>query len=120
MAEGLLNALFGDRYETYSAGSEPTRVHPFAIKAMAEIGIDISSHYSKSIDMFLGKDLDFVVNVCDNANEACPFFPGGKTHIHKGFEDPAGFIGTEEEIMNSFRRVRDEIGNWIKSFFPKQ
>lgn len=117
MAEGLLNALYGDKYEAYSAGTEPSRVNPYAIRAMAEIGIDISHHRSKHLREFLGIEFDYVVTVCDKAKDSCPFFPGGKEYIHQGFEDPSGAQGSEEEIMEKFRCVRDKIREWIESFF---
>jgi arsenate reductase len=117
MAEGLLKALYGDYYEAYSAGTEPTKVNPYAIKAMAEIGIDILLNRAKSVNEFIELSFDYVVTVCDNAKEACPFFPGGKTQLHKSFEDPAGFNGTEEEILFSFKRIREEIKSWITETF---
>ena len=116
MAEGLLNAFHGDRYEGYSAGVTPTKVNPYVIKAMAEIGIDISGNRSKSIEEFRGKTFNYVVTVCDSAREACPFFPGEKV-IHKAFDDPNQFTGSEEEIMKGTRRVREEIKEWIKKTF---
>lgn len=116
MAEGFLNALYGDRYEAYSAGIEPDRVNPYAVKVMTEIGIDISKQRSKSIEEFRGKNFDYVVTVCDQAKEACPFFPGGKI-FHKGFENPSEFKGTEDEILAKVRRVRDEIKDWIEKTF---
>jgi len=117
MAEGLLRALYSDRYEAYSAGTEPSGLSPYAIKVMAEIGVDISSHRSKSIEEFRGMEFDYVVTVCDNAKETCPFFPGGKRYLHKGFEDPSAFVGAEEEIVTGFRRIRDEIKEWIQATF---
>jgi len=119
MAEGFLNALYGNRYEAYSAGVEPTRINPYAIKVMAEIGIDISTHRSKSIEEFRGKNFAYVVTVCDHAKEACPFFPEGEEFLHKGFRDPSEFCGTEDEILVKVRRVRDEIRNWIEKTFGK-
>lgn len=116
MAEAFLNLLYGDRYQGYSAGVTPTKVNPYVVKAMAEIGIDISGNRSKSIEEFRGKNFNYVVTVCDGAKEACPFFPGEKV-IHKGFEDPSRFKGSEEEILKGVRRVRDEIKEWIKSTF---
>ena len=116
MAEGLLQHLFGDKYEVYSAGVYPTRVNPYAIKVMAEMGIDISGQRSKSIEEFRGREFDLVVTVCDGAKENCPFFPGKKV-VHKSFEDPALAKGTEEEILKVFRKVRDEIKDWIVSYF---
>jgi len=107
MAEALLRALFPDRYDAYSAGTEPSGVNPYAVRVMAEIGIDISSHHSKSVDEFLGMELDCVVTLCDQARQTCPLFPGGKQSLHKGFEDPAAFSGGVEEKMAVFRRVRE-------------
>jgi len=120
MAEGILQTLYGDRYEAYSAGTQPTKVNPYAIKVMSEIGIDISNHRSKSAEEFRGKEFDYVVTVCDNAKEACPFFPGGKTYLHKGFKDPSEFKGNENEIVAEFRRVRDEIKRWIEETFGEK
>lgn len=114
MAEGLVNALHGDRLEAVSAGVSPTRVHPAAIEALAEIGIDISGHRSKSLDEFEGRRFDHVVMVCDEKQTDCPFFPGGKEQIHHAFDDPAACTGTDEEVLACFRRVRDEIRAWIE------
>ncbi len=119
MAEGLLNAFSGDRYEGYSAGTEPSNVNPYAIKAMAEIGIGISTHRSKSIEEYRGKTFDYVVTVCDRAREVCPFFPG-KRVLHKSFEDPSEFKGAEDEILKQVRRVRDGIKCWIQEVFRKE
>lgn len=117
MAEGLMNARYADRFEAWSAGTDPSRVNPFAIEALAEVGIDISGRRSKSVDEFIGQELDYVVTVCDHANEACPFFPGGKKRIHHGFRNPSAAKGTMEERMAVFRRVRDEISAWIEETF---
>jgi arsenate reductase len=117
MAEALLNTLNGDKYEAYSAGIMATRINPYVVKAMAEIGIDISKNRSKSIEEFRRKNFNYVVTVCDNAKEACPFFPGEKI-IHKSFDDPSQVKGSEEEIMKQTRRVRDEIKEWLKTTFP--
>lgn len=119
MAEGLLNALGADRYEAFSAGTETSEVRPQAIEVMREIGIDISTQTSKGLDPFLDKELDLVVTVCDRARESCPYFPGGKEVLHKGFEDPSAARGTEEEKRGVFRRVRDEIRDWIEKTFLK-
>ena len=116
MAEAFLNKLYGDKYEAYSAGIEPKEINPYVVKAMAEIGIDISKQRSKSIKEFWGQNFDYVVTVCDNAKENCPFFPGEKI-IHKSFEDPSEFRGSEEEIMKKVRQVRDEIKEWIRKTF---
>ena len=118
MAEGFLIALYGDRYEGFSAGIEPTQVNPYAVKVMAEIGINISTHRSKSIEDFRGKNFNYVVTVCNRAKETCPFFPGEKI-LHKDFEDPSDFIGTEDEILKGVRRVRDEIKDWLEITFTR-
>jgi arsenate reductase len=117
MAEGLLRNFYGDSFVVLSAGTNPSEVHPYAIKAMMEIGIDISNQRSKSAEDFIDRDIDYVVTVCDNAREVCPFFPGGKEYIHKNFDDPGSASGAEDEVMNVFRRVRDEIKDWIKEAF---
>ena len=119
MAEGFVNALHSDRYNAFSAGTEPSTVSPYADRVMREIGIDISDHRSKSVDEFLDQDLDYVVTVCDHAKEVCPFFPGGRKAIHKGFVDPAS-TGTEQEKLALFRRVRDEIRDWVEKSFGNE
>ena len=119
IAEGLINSLHADRLEAVSGGTTATRVHPGAIKAMAEIGIDISGHYSKSIDVFEGRRFDYVVMVCDDKQADCPFFPGGKEYIHRAFDDPAACTGTDEEALACFRRTRDEIKKWIEDTLVK-
>jgi len=116
MAEGLLNTIFGDSYDAYSAGVEPTIVSPYAIEVMKELGIDISDHRSKSIEEFRDKTFDYVVTVCDNAKESCPFFPGKKV-LHKSFEDPGAADGSIEEILDDFREIRDNIKSWIEETF---
>ncbi len=113
MAEGYLNHAYGDYYEVYSAGTEPTTVNPYAIKVMKEIDIDIFSHSSKSIKEFESMEFDHVITVCGGADQACPFFLGGKKYTHKGFKDPACVKGDEKEKMRVFREVRDEIIMWI-------
>ena len=113
MAEGLLRALKGDHWEAYSAGTAPTGVHPCAIAVMAEIGIDIRDHRAKGIDAFKGTAFDEVVTVCDHVQESCPVVPGGGARRHQSFENPAAAKGTEAEVLAAFRRVRDEIRNWI-------
>ncbi len=117
MAEGILRNLYGDRFEAQSAGSEPSRVNPYAVSVMDEIGIDISRQKSKGLDMHAGRNFDYVVTVCDRAKEACPVFPGGGKRIHKGFPDPSGRGGKDVEITAGFRKVRDEIKRWIESEF---
>jgi len=117
MAEGLLKSLDGDRYEVFSAGIQPAPVHPLAVRAMGEIGIDISAQRSKDVARFVDQEMDVVVTVCDRAKETCPFFPYGRRLLHQGFLDPAAVQGGEEERMAAFRRVRDEIRDWIKREF---
>jgi len=113
MAEGLLRALRGELYDVYSAGTAPTGVHPGAVQAMAEIGINIRGHHAKGLDAFRDVVFDEVVTVCDHAQETCPVVPGGGVRRHQGFADPSLAKGTETEILEVFRRVRDEIRNWI-------
>lgn len=117
IAEGLLRAMYGDRYEAFSAGTEVTRVNPYVFKSMAEIGIDLSGHSSKHLDQFINEQFDFVVTVCDNAKEACPYFPHAKNRIHKSFPDPSKFSGTEKEILSGVAEVREEIRSWLKETF---
>jgi arsenate reductase (thioredoxin) len=116
MAEGLLEHDAGDRFEVESAGTKPGRVRPEAIAAMKELGIDISGHRSKHVDEFQGQLFDYVLTVCDNAKESCPVFPGHAKGIHNAFEDPAALQGTEEERLTLFRRVRNEIRDYLKTF----
>jgi len=116
MAEGLLNAMYPDTYKAFSAGIQKTTVNPFAIHIMKEIGIDLSKHYSKLITDFQGKEFDYVITVCDNAKETCPFFPGKKV-IHKSFNDPSKIQTSNDEILTVFRKSRDEIREWIVDFF---
>ena len=116
MAEGLLRNEAGDRYEVFSAGTKPSVVRPEAIAVMSEVGIDISGHRSKSVDEFVGEHLDYVITVCDNAREACPFFPGNTKRLHWPFEDPAAVGGSEDERKAAFRKVRDQIHERIRTF----
>lgn len=110
MAEGILRAAAGDLIDVFSAGSKPAGyVHPLSVKVLAEIGIDISAHTSKSMNEFLSRDITTVVTVCGNADQACPTYPGQRNRHHWGFDDPAHAQGTEEEVLNEFRRVRDQI-----------
>jgi len=116
MAEGILRHNGGDAFEVESAGMRPGNVRPEAIQAMREIGIDISGHRSKSVDEFSGQEFDYVITVCDNANESCPVFPGRTERIHWGFEDPAAVEGDESARLVVFRRVRDEIREKLAGF----
>jgi arsenate reductase len=116
MAEGLLRHDAGDRFEVESAGTKPSQVRPEAIAVMGGLGIDISGHRSKSVDEFTGQHFDYVLTVCDNAKESCPLFPGKTVTIHHNFEDPAAVQGSEEERLAAFRRVRDELRAYLKTF----
>jgi arsenate reductase len=112
IAEGIMKSLYGEYYDVYSAGTEPSELNPYAIQVMKEIGLDISKQRSKSIDEFRDFRFDYVITVCDQAKESCPFFPG-RVIMHKGFKDPSQSRGTEDEILASFRKTRDEIKIWI-------
>lgn len=114
MAEGLLRHLADDRFEAFSAGTEATHVRPLAIRAMREMGIDISAQESKTLDQFLGEPFDAVVTVCDQAAEACPVFPGAKRRLHWSFPDPSKAQGSEEEQLTVYRTVRDDIRQHIE------
>ncbi len=114
MALGWLRHLYAERIEAFSAGSQPAgRVHPLAIRAMQEVGIDISGEQPKHLGQFLGQPFDKVLTTCDSAAEACPVFPGRVERYHRDFSDPARAAGSEEKCMAAFRRVRDEIKEWL-------
>jgi arsenate reductase len=134
MAEGLLRHLYGKKYEVFSAGSNPTQVNPFAIKVMAEIGIDISKQVSKSIEKFRNKEIDLVVSVCQSSTKlTCSLcsspivmgrpeiittqIPRAKHYLHHGFDDPSESDGRDDEKLAAFRRIRDEIKKWISGSF---
>jgi len=117
MAEGLLRHDAGETFAVESAGTKPSSVRPEAIAVMKELGIDISGQRSKSVDEFAGQRFDYVITVCDNARETCPVFFGAATKLHQSFEDPpAPGVGTEAERLAIFRRVRDELRAYLKSF----
>jgi len=116
MAEGLLRHDSGDRFEVESAGTKPSRVRLEAIQVMREIGIDISGHRSKSVDEFAGETFDYVLTVCDHAKESCPIYPGHSNRLHRNFQDPAAVEGSEEQRLAAFRKVRDEIQMYLRSF----
>ena len=120
MAEGLMRHFRGDEFDACSAGVDPLRVHPLAIDVMREISIDISKQRSKHIDEFKDSRFDYVVTLCDSAASTCPLFEGGGKRIHRGFTNPADAQGTEEERKNVFRKVRDELKEFILSFSPDQ
>jgi arsenate reductase len=114
MAEGLLRLLGGDNFEVHSAGTVATRVRPEAIAAMAELGIDISAQSSKTLDRYLGEPFDEVITVCDDANDACPFFPGARNRRHWSIDDPSRISGSDEERLRAFRSARDELKRRIE------
>jgi len=116
MAEGLLRQLGGESFDVSSAGIKPTQVRTEAVQVMKEIGIDISQHFSKDVDRFVANDFDYVITVCDNANENCPVFPGRAKRIHWSFEDPAQVEGNETTRLSAFRIIRDEIKHHIETF----
>jgi arsenate reductase len=117
IGEGILRAALGDLADVHSAGSNPTgHVHPLAVKVMAEIGIDISHHGSKPLQEFLSQRVDTVITVCGNADQACPIFPGQANRHHWPFFDPARATGSEEEILDCFRRVRDEMKKVFEAY----
>jgi arsenate reductase len=118
MAEGLLRDMAGDRFEVFSAGTEATRVRPEAISVMAEIGVDISGQESKTLERYIDEPFDHVVTVCDDANEACPIFPGARERLHWSFPDPSRAEG--EERLAVFRKVRDEIRTRIEGELVKE
>ncbi len=120
MAEGLFRELGGGRYEVFSAGTRPSLVRPEAIAVLRELGIDISSHRSKSVDEFAGQAFDLVVTVCDNAREACPVFPGGGRRLHWPFPDPVEEKGPEAARLAAFRAVRDQIRERIAAFLASE
>jgi arsenate reductase len=108
--------MAGDRFEVFSAGVKPTQVNPLAIKVMAEAGVDISKHRSKSAMEFIGQQFDYIITVCDNAKQTCPVFPGKHEKIHWDLEDPAEAQGSEEERIVVFRKIRDEIRKKIEEW----
>ena len=116
IAEGFLNHFGNGKAEVHSAGIEAHGVNPKAIQVMKEIGIDISHHTSKTIEKYLAQNFDFVITVCDNAKENCPYFPGNAKKLHRNFPDPAKAKGTEDEILNEFRKTRDLIKEFCKKF----
>jgi len=116
MAEGMLRAWAGDRFEVASGGTEASHVRPEAISAMAELGIDISGHDSKTIERYMGQPWDWLIPVCEEACDACPYVPGAKAVLRWSFDDPAAATGTPEERLAVFRRVRDELATEVRGF----
>ena len=117
MAEGLLRAKYGERYEAFSAGTRQTVVSARAITVMQEIGIDISDHRSKTLEEFRGESFDIAATLCDNAHAICPMVPGAKKTIHHGFSDPHLTPGSDEKVLEGYRKVRDLIEVWIDTTF---
>ena len=113
MAEGLVNHFYKEDFKAFSAGTIATKVNICAVKVMEELGINIRDQYSKSIEEFRAEKFDHVVTVCDNARESCPFFPGDNI-VHRNFTDPVAVKGSEQEKLDAFRKVRDEIFTWLK------
>jgi arsenate reductase len=119
MAEGITNHFWGDRLDAFSAGTQASFVNPLAIEVMKEIGIDISNNRSKNLSEFDGQNFDYVITLCGDANETCPLYIGGTKKTHIGFDDPAKAIGSREEILQEFRRVRDQIKEKVNEFFKR-
>jgi arsenate reductase len=120
MAEGLLRAMAGDRYEVYSAGTEPRGVHPLAVRVMQELGIDLSGLRSEHVDTYRDVPMDYVVTVCDSAREHCPYVPARRRNLHQSFPDPSAVEGDEATRLEAFRRVRDQIRAWLEETFVRQ
>lgn len=116
MAEGYLRHFAGDKAQVYSAGIETHGVNPKAIEVMREDGVDIMGHTSNNVDEYKGIDFDFVITVCDNAKKSCPFFPSKAIKFHYNFPDPAKVVGSADEVMNEFRKVRDEIKEYCRKW----
>lgn len=117
MAEGLANHVLGESFQAFSAGTEATLVNPLAIKVLAEWGIDITGQRSKALDEFEGQSFDYVVTLCGDANEKCPLFFGGVQRIHQGFDDPSQLKGSEDDLVHEFRRIRNQIREWLVLHF---
>jgi arsenate reductase (thioredoxin) len=116
MAEAILRTRGGDRYEAYSAGTEPSAVHPMTIRVLQEIGIDCSGYRAKSIEELTNVSFDLIVTLCDQARESCPYVPGAAV-MHRDFDNPVDAVGTDEEVIKVFRKVREEISQWIEKEF---
>jgi arsenate reductase len=116
MAEGYLRSILGSKFGVYSAGIETHGVNPKAITVMAEDSVDISRQTSNNVSEYNGVIFDFIITVCDNANENCPYFPSTAKRLHYNFPDPAKATGNEEEILNAFRSTRDQIKKYCKEF----
>lgn len=117
MAETFLKHLFSNKFEVFSAGTEPSKINTYVMKVMAEVGFDLSNKTTKNVKEFLDFGIDIVVTVCDGAKKTCPFFPGAKKDLHQAFPDPSSFTGSDYEILENVRKVRDDIKAWIESTF---
>ena len=117
MAEGFLKSFYGEYYDVESAGNDPSELNPYAVQVMAEVGVDISKHRSKSLKEFEEIEFDYVVTVCGRTGKACPFFLGGKKYLHEPFEDPSSVKGYEKDKIIAFRGIRDELKLWIEKTF---
>ncbi len=120
MADGIINHDFAGRIEAFSAGTEPHGLNPKAVQVMAEIGIDITTNSSDHLNRYAGQNFDYVITLCGDANEKCPLFFGGVERLHMGFDDPPKAVGTKEEVLNVYRRVRDEIRQQLGDFFRQE
>jgi arsenate reductase len=120
MAEGLVKHDLAGEFQAFSAGTDPSDVHPVAVAVMGELGIDISHHWSKAMDEFANEKFDYVITLCDQANESCPVFFGGTQRLHMGFDNPAAVPGSEAEKLSAFRKVRDQIREKVVGFLSKQ
>ncbi|HYM37682.1 MAG TPA: arsenate reductase ArsC [Nitrospiraceae bacterium] len=120
MAEGWLRHLAGDRFDVVSAGTHPVGLNPYAVEVMREIDVDISNHVSERVDPYFDQQFDYVITVCNQAQEACPIFPGAASMLHWSFEDPAKAKGTYEQQVIVFRKIRDEIANQIRHFIAEE
>jgi arsenate reductase len=121
MAEAMLRKYGGDRFEVFSAGLEPSVINPFTLKVLNEAGIDTSGHYSKPLTTYIGKmDFDYLITVCSNADEKCPYFPGMGKRLHWPFQDPAALVGSDEEKTTKFRETRDLIESKVKSWLKEE
>lgn len=120
MAEAMLRKHGDDKFEVYSAGLEPSVINPFTVKVLNEVGIDTSAQYSKSLNLFVGKmDFDYLITVCSNADEKCPYFPGMGQRLHWPFEDPAALVGSDEDKTAKFREIRDQIEEKMKTWLKE-
>jgi len=117
MAEAFLNQMQPEKYKAYSAGTNPAKISPYAVKVMSEIGLDISLQYSKSLDSFTGQKFDILVTLCDCVKESCPNLPEADKVLHEGFDDPSELRGTDQDHLRGYRRIRDEIKRWVAKEF---